>query len=142
EWYLNDNRPEVNVYAIAVNTADLSPDVVLEAINQRNLAFPVYVAAADILHGDSYRLFVVDNDRAVERFSTFDPAMLIAALNRLGIAVPEGGSVVAPEPAPGIAEPEPTPATAPEVVESITTTTTTVSEAEPSSISEPEPTSV
>ncbi len=135
EWYNNSlSLPEVNVFAVAVNTANMSNDIVLEAINQRNLSVPVFLASEDMLHGDDFRLFVLDGGLAVERFSSFDVPVINAALARLGIPTPEFGL---PGTAPA-ATPAPTPDTTSSVVppaESMTTTTTTVAvtDAEPTS---------
>lgn len=89
EWYNSPSRPAVEVYAIAVEPGDMSRDVLLEAINQRDLQMPVFLARSDMLLGDDFRVVVLNDDQEVQRFTTLDQAGVNAALATLGIAIPD-----------------------------------------------------
>ncbi len=89
EWYNSPSRPAVEAYAIAVEPGDTSSEVLLEAINQRKLDMPVFIARSDMLLGDDFRIVVLNNDQEVQRFTTLDVAGVNDALAGLGITIPE-----------------------------------------------------
>lgn len=114
EWYNSPSRPAVEVYAIAVEPGTMSRDVLLEAINQRNLQMPVFLARSDMLLGDDFRLVVLNDDQEVQRFTTLDAAGVNAALAGLGIAIPAPVATPPPVAAPAVVPPAPpAPAVAP-----------------------------
>ncbi len=95
QWYNSPSRPDVSVFAIAVEPGDISRQVLVEAINQRDLQMPVFIARSDMLLGDDFRLLVLNDDQEVQRFTTLDAAGVNKALAGLGITIPEP-----PPPAP------------------------------------------
>jgi hypothetical protein len=117
-WFQSTDRPQVQVYAIAVNPEGLSNEVALEAINQRDLHMPVFLAASDMLLGDDYRVLVLNEDSETARFSTLDLAGVYDELKKIGVSVTAPAPVLAPTPAP-------VPAATPVPPAAITTTTVT-----------------
>ena len=101
DWYESASRPDVAVYAIAVGPANLSREVVVEAVQQRELKMPVYLTRTDMLLGDSFRVLVLDDDREIDRFTSMDPVALNASLKRAGFSV-AAASVPSSTPAPGV----------------------------------------
>lgn len=106
-WYATATDPKLTVFAIAVAPEGLSHDVAVEAINQRDLKVPVYLARADLLLGDELRLSVLNDDQEVERYTTMDLTGVNAALAKLGV------TVTGPPPAPAAAAATPAVAVAP-----------------------------
>lgn len=100
QWYAGSPLPGVEVYAIAVEPADISREVILEAINQRKLQMPVFLVRNDMLLGDDYRLLVLNNDAEVERFTSLDFAGVNAALQSIGADAPAPAATPDPADAP------------------------------------------
>lgn len=119
DWYLRTDRPQVTVYAIGVVPDGLSRDVALEAIQQRALHMPVFLANSDMLLGDDFRISVLNDDAEVSRFTTLDVDGVYAALKGEGVTIPTPVSTPAPQAV--VEEPlEPAPTTAnPAVADSI-----------------------
>jgi len=123
DWYAGATDPKLTVYAIAVAPEGLSHDVAVEAINQRDLKMPVFLARANLLLGDDIRLSVLNDDQEVERYTTMDLTGANAALAKLGIAVsavppaapavPAATPAVAVAPAAPVVSPAVPPAVAP-----------------------------
>lgn len=97
-WYQGE-RPDVTVFAIAVVPDGISRAVALEALEQRKLTMPVFLAASDVLLGESYRVVVLNDDMEVARFQSLDLSGVYQALDEIGVDVPESPAVPPETPA-------------------------------------------
>lgn len=99
-WYGQVQGSNVNVFAIAVVPSGETQETAANGIRQRNLTMPVFVAASDMLLGDTFRLLVLNDDQEVARYTTADFAGVKAALKGIGITVPDGAGAAVPTATP------------------------------------------
>ncbi len=87
-WYQGE-RPDITVFAIAVAPEGISQEVALEALEQRKLTMPVFLAGSDVLLGESYRVVVLNDDMEIARFQSLDVSGVYQTLEQIGVEVPE-----------------------------------------------------
>jgi hypothetical protein len=110
KWYQGNSRPAINIFGIAVAPADISPEVSHEAVDQRSLNYPVFLARTDLLLGENFKLVLINKGEVVQSFQTLDFPAIEKASRQLTTTA-QSSTANADSPMPGVVTPTPSPRT-------------------------------